>query len=95
MKAPDGDKAKALYHSVFITRADRSDINSLQDVKGKKMAFVDPGSTSGNPIPTSMLMKPLPMKISTAKRMHMNEKFSRRPCTPASISQHPAVAKAT
>mgnify|MGYP000007910396 FL=1 len=75
MKAPDGDKAKALYHSVFITRADRSDINSLQDVKGKKMAFVDPGSTSGNLIPTSMIMKAFPNENLDSETLHMNEKF--------------------
>lgn len=52
MKAVDGDRAKAVYHSVFITRADRQDINSPADFRGRKMAFVDPGSTSGNLVPT-------------------------------------------
>lgn len=75
MKAPGGDKAKATYHSVFITKADRSDINSLQDVKGKKMAFVDPGSTSGNLIPTSMLIKAFPNENLDSEALHMNEKF--------------------
>ncbi|GAX62843.1 hypothetical protein SCALIN_C44_0024 [Candidatus Scalindua japonica] len=34
------------YYCVFITRRD-SGINSLADLKGKKIAFEDPGSTTG------------------------------------------------
>lgn len=75
MKAPGGDKAKAVYHSVFITRSDRSDINSLEDVKNKKMAFVDPASTSGNLIPTGMLVKAFPEDHLDAEALHVNDGF--------------------
>ena len=44
------------FHTVFITRADSS-INSLQDLKGKEMAFVDPYSTSGYVLPTQEMKK--------------------------------------
>ena len=43
--------------------------------KGKKMAFVDPGSTSGNLIPTSMLMKAFANENLDSETLHMNEKF--------------------
>jgi phosphonate transport system substrate-binding protein len=42
------------YHTMFITRAD-SGIKSILDAKGKRMAFVDPASTSGFLIPASYL----------------------------------------
>ena len=44
MKAEDGDPEKAIYHSVLITNSDNSDINSIEDIKGRTMAFVDPDS---------------------------------------------------
>lgn len=75
MKAPKGDKSKAVYHSVFITKANRSDINSLNDVKGKKMAFVDPASTSGNLVPTGTLIKAFPNEKLDSDALHMNGKF--------------------
>ena len=53
MKAEDGDPEKAIYHSVLITSAANEDINSIEDIKGKTMAFVDPDSTSGNLVPTA------------------------------------------
>ncbi len=43
------------YHSIIITRAD-SGIETLEDLKGKSFAFVDPASTSGNLIPRKMLI---------------------------------------
>jgi phosphonate transport system substrate-binding protein len=43
------------YHGVIITRND-SGINSLQDLKGKKFAFVDPLSTSGTIYPKLLMM---------------------------------------
>ena len=52
MKADDGDPEKATYHSVLITSSANTDINSIADIKGKTMAFVDPDSTSGNLVPT-------------------------------------------
>jgi phosphonate transport system substrate-binding protein len=43
------------YHGVIITRKD-SGINTLQDLKGKKFAFVDPLSTSGTIYPKLAMM---------------------------------------
>lgn len=43
------------YYSYLYTRKD-SGINSLEDVKGKKVAFVDPSSTSGYIYPGAMLV---------------------------------------
>lgn len=75
MKAPNGDKAKATYKSVFITQADRNDIKAVQDIKGKKMAFVDPGSTSGNLVPTGMLIQTFSNEKLDSEMLHMNGKF--------------------
>jgi phosphonate transport system substrate-binding protein len=42
------------YHTMFIARAD-SGIKSLEDAKGKKIAFVDPASASGYLFPAAYL----------------------------------------
>ena len=47
---------KSDYHSIIVTRAD-SGIKTLEDLKGKSFAFVDPASTSGNLIPRKMLIE--------------------------------------
>src|SRR3989344_2299533 len=47
---------KSDYHSIIVARAD-SGITKLADLKGKKFAFVDPASTSGNLIPRKMLIE--------------------------------------
>ena len=44
------------YKGQFITRFD-SDINSLEDLRGKKIAYVDAASTSGYILPKAMLDK--------------------------------------
>lgn len=44
----------ATYQSQFISRAD-SKIKTLKDLKGKKVAFVDPSSTSGYLLPLKTL----------------------------------------
>ena len=46
----------ATYHSVFVVPS-ASTAKTIADLKGKKVAFVDPGSTSGNLVPRSALMK--------------------------------------
>ena len=75
MKAEDGDKNKAVYHSVFITNSKNSDINSIQDIKGKTMAFVDPDSTSGNLVPTAEIMKAFPDDNLNSDLLHTNGEF--------------------
>jgi phosphonate transport system substrate-binding protein len=42
------------YHSVMVARAD-SGIKSLEDMKGKKLGFADPDSTSGFLVPSVTL----------------------------------------
>lgn len=46
---------EAMYRSQFIVRKD-SGIKSFEDVKGKKVAFVDPSSTSGYLFPGAHLI---------------------------------------
>ena len=47
---------KSDYRSIIVARAD-SGINTLDDLKGKSFAFVDPASTSGNLIPRKILIE--------------------------------------
>lgn len=75
MKAPNGDKAQAVYHSVFVTQKDNSEINSIKVFKGKTIAFVDPDSTSGNLVPTSEIMKAFPDLHLTNEKIHTNGEF--------------------
>ena len=75
MKAPNGDKAQAVYHSVFITQKNNSEINSIKDFKGKTIAFVDLDSTSGNLVPTSEIMKAFPDLHLTNEKIHTNGEF--------------------
>ena len=75
MKAPNGDKAQAVYHSVFVTQQDNNEINSIKDFKGKTIAFVDPDSTSGNLVPTSEIMKAFPDLHLTNEKIHTNGEF--------------------
>lgn len=75
MKAPNGDKAQAVYHSVFVTQKDNNEINSIKDFKGKTIAFVDPDSISGNLVPTSEIMKAFPDLHLTNEKIHTNGEF--------------------
>lgn len=75
MKAPNGDKAQAVYHSVFVTQKDNNEINSIKDFKGKTIAFVDPDSTSGNLVPTFEIMKAFPDLHLTNEKIHTNGEF--------------------
>ncbi|AFS79442.1 phosphonate ABC transporter, phosphate-binding protein PhnD [Gottschalkia acidurici 9a] len=49
------DKGEASYRSQFLVRKD-SNIEDFKDVKGKKVAFVDPSSTSGYLFPGAYLI---------------------------------------
>ncbi len=42
-----GDFSARPYNTIFITKSDRDDIQSLDDLQGKSFAFVDPASSSG------------------------------------------------
>jgi phosphonate transport system substrate-binding protein len=44
------------YQSYAITQGDNSEINSLEDFAGKRVCFVDPGSTSGFLYPSAGLL---------------------------------------
>ena len=45
------------YQSYGVAKADNASINGLADFKGKKVCFVDPGSTSGFLYPTAGLIE--------------------------------------
>ena len=75
MKAVDGDRAKAIYHSVLITGSTNSDINSIADIKGRTMAFVDPDSTSGNLVPTAEIIQAFPDDDLNSDMLHTNGDF--------------------
>jgi phosphonate transport system substrate-binding protein len=66
-----GDKSQAGYTSKIIVKAG-SPIKTLQDLRGKTFAFVDPSSTSGNYVPTLELMNAFGM---TNEDFHTNGKF--------------------
>jgi len=50
------DTGLSTYKSIIITRSD-SGIETLDDLKGRSFAFVDPASTSGNLIPRKVLIE--------------------------------------
>ena len=75
MKAPDRDRSQAVYHSLLITSSSNADINSIDDIKGKTIAFVDPESTSGNLFPTYEIIKAFPNENLTSDDLHTNGKF--------------------
>ncbi|WP_059049343.1 phosphate/phosphite/phosphonate ABC transporter substrate-binding protein [Paenibacillus senegalimassiliensis] len=47
------------YKTVFVTQKSRTDINSLEDLKEKTFAFVDPASSSGYMYPKAKLLDAL------------------------------------
>lgn len=54
IRGPDEDPG---YYSLLITRSDNDEINSIDDVRGKRICFVDPASTSGYLFPIAALME--------------------------------------
>lgn len=70
--AKGADKANAGYTSKIIVKAD-SDIQTLEDLKGKSFAYVDPSSTSGNYVPTLELMNTV--EGLTNEDLHTNGVF--------------------
>ena len=75
MKAEEGDKDKAIYHSVLITQSSNDEINSIEDIRGKTMAFVDPDSTSGNLVPTAEIIQAFPEEELNSDMLHTNGDF--------------------
>lgn len=75
MKAEDGDPEKAIYHSVLIASSSNDEINSIEDIKGKTMAFVDPDSTSGNLVPTAEIIQAFPDENLNSDMLHTNGDF--------------------
>ena len=75
MKAPDRDREQAVYRSLLITSSNNTEINSIADIKGKTMAFVDPESTSGNLFPSYEIIKAFPDENLTSDILHTNGKF--------------------
>jgi phosphonate transport system substrate-binding protein len=61
VSAKNGERKNAFYSSVFITRTNTG-ISKLNDIKGKKFAFVDPASTSGNLVPRAILVQAFNVK---------------------------------
>lgn len=51
-----GKRGDLYYRGVIITRND-SGIKRVEDLKGKRMAFMDPASTSGHLYPVELLMR--------------------------------------
>lgn len=75
MKAEDGDPQKAVYRSVLVTGSSNADINTIQDIKGKTMAFVDPDSTSGNLVPSAEIIKAFAGQELNSDALHTNGAF--------------------
>ena len=50
------------YYSSFIARSDNTELNTLEDLKGHTIAFVNPGSTSGFLYPKATLVKELKLE---------------------------------
>lgn len=75
MKAEDGDPEKAVYSSLLITSASNDDINSIEDIKGCTIAFVDPDSTSGNLVPSSEILTAFEDENLDMDKLHTNGVF--------------------
>ena len=75
MKAEDGDAEKAVYRSLLITSASNDDINTIEDIKGCTIAFVDPDSTSGNLVPSSEIITAFADENLDMDKLHTNGSF--------------------
>lgn len=75
MKAHERDKNQATYKSVLIARTDNAKVNSIKDIKGRSIAFVDPASTSGNLVPSAAIMAAFPDEHLTMDALHTNGTF--------------------
>jgi len=73
-------KSSPAYYSVFITKKDNKEINTINDLKGKSFAFVDPNSSSGYLYPKGTLVQKLklnPDLVEKSGYFFKNVTFSR------------------
>lgn len=75
MKAKDGDPNKAIYSSVLIVNSNNKNINTIKDIKGKSIAFVDPDSTSGHLVPVAEIIQAFPNENLNSDVLHTNGDF--------------------
>lgn len=80
MKAEDGDKEKAVYRSLLVVSSSNDEINSIEDIKGTSIAFVDPNSTSGNLVPSSEIMEAFSDIKLDMDKLHTNGEFFEAVC---------------
>ncbi|MBN2508829.1 MAG: phosphate/phosphite/phosphonate ABC transporter substrate-binding protein [Spirochaetales bacterium] len=73
--AKGGKMENAFYTSLFITQPD-SGIKTLKEAKGRKVAFVDPASTSGNLVPRSMYVRTFGVEPDRIDSMFESVQFS-------------------
>ncbi|WP_027416777.1 phosphate/phosphite/phosphonate ABC transporter substrate-binding protein [Aneurinibacillus terranovensis] len=73
--ALDGKIENSGYYSYIIANAKNDKVNSIADLKGKKFAFVDPNSTSGNLVPSFEILKAINDSKLTFEDLHTNGKF--------------------
>lgn len=62
------------YTSRFVVKSD-SDIETLEDLQGRTFAFADPESTSGNIIPSDIILTEMPQLGLTFDDLHTDGKF--------------------
>ncbi len=74
--ALDGKIENSGYYSYIVANKKKNDkINAITDLKGKKFAFVDANSTSGNLVPSFEILKALNDSKLTFEDLHTNGKF--------------------
>jgi len=71
----DGKKENSGYYSYIVVNAKNDKIKTVADLKGKKFAFVDANSTSGNLVPSYEILKVLKDDKLTFEDLHTNGKF--------------------
>jgi phosphonate transport system substrate-binding protein len=59
-----GKTGNGVYHSTFMVKTD-SPYHKLEDLKGKRIALVDPASTSGSLLPHYIILTKMGMELET------------------------------
>lgn len=73
--APNGNKEEMGYSSYIVTQGNNAEINSIEDLEGKKFGFVDANSTSGNLVPSFYILQTINNSKLTFDDLHTNGKF--------------------